>query len=169
MEIKNRVCTFLELKESYSSYITLPEDQQLIEKAYRFAEKKHSGQIRKSGDPYVSHCLYVAYILSKLQVGPKTIAVGLLHDTIEDTDTTFDEIVENFGLEIATMTEALTKVTRLSDYKNVEFTAENHRKIFVAMAKDIRVILIKLADRLHNMMTLQYQPKENSRESLMRL
>ena len=160
MEIKNRVCTFLELKESYSSYITLPEDQQLIEKAYRFAEKKHSGQIRKSGDPYVSHCLYVAYILSKLQVGPKTIAVGLLHDTIEDTDTTFDEIVENFGLEIATMTEALTKVTRLSDYKNVEFTAENHRKIFVAMAKDIRVILIKLADRLHNMMTLQYQPKE---------
>ena len=160
MTISNHVCTYQELEKRVKEYISNPDDLALISKAYKFAADKHSGQIRKSGDPYVSHCLYVAYILADMQAGPKTICAGLLHDTIEDTDTTFEDIEREFGLEIATMVEALTKVTRLSDYKNVEFTAENHRKIFVAMAKDIRVILIKLADRLHNMMTLQFQPKE---------
>ena len=161
MKIENHVCTFEQLKESYSTYISNPDDLKLIEKAYKFADGKHLGQVRKSGDPYVSHCLYVAYILSAiLHAGPKTICAGLLHDTIEDTDTTFQDIENEFGNEIATMVEALTKVTRLSDYKNVEFTAENHRKIFVAMAKDIRVIIVKLADRYHNMLTLQYQPRE---------
>lgn len=160
MEIENRIVTFKELEDSFKTYISDKDDIALIEKAYKFAEEKHRGQFRKSGDPYVSHCLYVAYILSKLQVGPKTICVGLLHDTIEDTDTTYDDIKNLFGVEIADLVEALTKVTRLSDYKNVEFTAENHRKIFVAMAKDIRVILVKLSDRLHNMLTLQFQPKE---------
>lgn len=160
MEIENRIVTFKELENSFKTYISDKDDIALINKAYKFAEEKHRGQFRKSGDPYISHCLYVAYILSKLQVGPKTICVGLLHDTIEDTDTTYDDIKNLFGIEIADLVEALTKVTRLSDYKNVEFTAENHRKIFVAMAKDIRVILVKLSDRLHNMLTLQFQPKE---------
>ena len=160
MEIRNELVTFEDVKNVFSKYITSPEDQALIEKAYLFADKKHEGQVRKSGDPYICHCLGVAKILAELQAGPQTICVGLLHDTIEDTETTKEEIEKNFGKEVADLVEALTKVTRLSDYKNVEFTAENHRKIFVAMAKDVRAIIVKLADRLHNMRTLQFQPKE---------
>ncbi len=160
MEIQNRIYTFEDVKNIYSQYITKPDDLALIEKAYRFADKKHEGQVRKSGDPYISHCIGVAEILAELQVGPKTICAGFLHDTIEDTGTTREEISQEFGEEVATLVEALTKVTRLSDYRNVEFTAENHRKIFVAMAKDARVIIVKLADRLHNMRTLQFQPVE---------
>ena len=160
MEIRNELVTFEDVKNVFSKYITSPQDQALIEKAYLFADKKHEGQVRKSGDPYICHCLGVAKILSELQAGPQTICVGLLHDTIEDTETTKEEIEKNFGKEVADLVEALTKVTRLSDYKNVEFTAENHRKIFVAMAKDVRAIIVKLADRLHNMRTLQFQPKE---------
>ena len=160
MEIRNELVTFEDVKNVFSKYITSPQDQALIEKAYLFADKKHEGQVRKSGDPYICHCLGVAKILAELQAGPQTICVGLLHDTIEDTETTKEEIEKNFGKEVADLVEALAKVTRLSDYKNVEFTAENHRKIFVAMAKDVRAIIVKLADRLHNMRTLQFQPKE---------
>ena len=160
MEIRNELVTFEDVKNVFSKYITSPQDQALIEKAYLFADKKHEGQVRKSGDPYICHCLGVAKILAELQAGPQTICVGLLHDTIEDTETTKEEIEKNFGKEVADLVEALTKVSRLSDYKNVEFTAENHRKIFVAMAKDVRAIIVKLADRLHNMRTLQFQPKE---------
>lgn len=160
MVIKNAVFTFEEVRETYSKYIHNPTDLALIEKAYRFAEKKHEGQMRKSGDPYITHCIGVAKILAELQSGPKTICAGFLHDTIEDTGTTKEDIEREFGSEIAMLVEALTKVTRLSDYKNEEFTAENHRKIFVAMAKDVRVIVVKIADRLHNMRTLQFQPRE---------
>lgn len=163
MEITNHIATFAELKDVYQTYITDPHDQALIEKAYNFAEKKHAGQVRKSGDPYITHCLGVALILAKMHVGPQTIIAGLLHDTIEDTGTTKEEIVSLFGDEVAQLVDGLTKVTRLSDYKNVEFTAENHRKIFVAMAKDVRVIIVKLADRLHNMRTLQFQPVEKQK------
>jgi len=170
VKIENKIYTFQEVKEIYSRYIHNPSDLDFIEKAYRFADSKHAGQVRKSGDPYISHCLGVAAILSELQVGPKTIAAGLLHDTIEDTGTTKEDIKNEFGEEVANLVEALTKVTRLSDYKNVEFTAENHRKIFVAMAKDVRVIIVKLADRTHNMRTLQFQPLDKqiriSRETL---
>lgn len=155
---ENHLVTFEELKATYSSYIHRPEDLDLIERAYRFAERKHEGQFRKSGDPYITHCLGVAKILAELEVGPTTICAGLLHDTIEDTGTSKEEIEKAFNEEIANLVEALTKVTRLSDYKNVEFTAENHRKIFVAMARDVRVIIVKLSDRLHNMRTLQFQP-----------
>lgn len=158
MEISNRIDTFEDVYNVYSQYIKNPEDLALIKKAYLFAEKKHEGQMRKSGDPYISHCIGVAKILSELVVGPQTICAGFLHDTIEDTGTSKEEIASLFGNEVATLVEALTKVTRLSDYKNVEFTAENHRKIFVAMANDVRVIIVKLADRLHNMRTLQFQP-----------
>lgn len=159
MEIKNAIYTFEDVKDTYSKYIHNKDDLALIEKAYRYADKKHEGQMRKSGDPYVTHCIGVAKILAELQSGPKTICAGFLHDTIEDTGTTKEDIEKEFGSEIATLVEALTKVTRLSDYKNEEFTAENHRKIFVAMAKDVRVIVVKLADRLHNMRTLQFQPR----------
>ena len=159
MNLPKAVYTFDEVKAVYSTYIKDPKDLAKIEEAYRFAEKKHDGQFRKSGDPYITHCLGVAEIIAELQGGPTTIRVGLLHDTIEDTGTTKQEINDRFGPEVADMVEALTKVTRLSDYKNVEFTAENHRKIFVARAKDIRVIIVKLADRLHNRRTLQFQPE----------
>lgn len=159
MNLPKAVYTFDEVKAVYSTYIKDPKDLAKIEEAYRFAEKKHDGQFRKSGDPYITHCLGVAEIIAELQGGPTTIMVGLLHDTIEDTGTTKQEINDRFGPEVADMVEALTKVTRLSDYKNVEFTAENHRKIFVARAKDIRVIIVKLADRLHNRRTLQFQPE----------
>lgn len=158
MEVKNIVYTFEDVKEVYSKYITNKESLDLIERAYAFADLQHKGQIRKSGDPYITHCIGVAHILAVLQCGPKTICAGLLHDTIEDTSTTKEEIASLFGEEVANLVDALTKVTRLSDYKNVEFTAENHRKIFVAMAKDVRAIVVKLADRLHNMRTLQFQP-----------
>ncbi|MDY5455578.1 MAG: bifunctional (p)ppGpp synthetase/guanosine-3',5'-bis(diphosphate) 3'-pyrophosphohydrolase [Bacilli bacterium] len=159
MEIKNAIYTFDEVKEIYSKYITSKDSLDLIEKAYKFADKKHEGQLRKSGDPYVSHVLGVAQILSTLNAGPSTIVAGLLHDTIEDTSTTKEEIEKEFGPDIAYLVESLTKITRLSDYKNTDFQAEDHRKIFVAMANDIRVIIIKLADRLHNMRTLQFQPE----------
>lgn len=159
MEIKNRIYTFEEVEDIYSKYITKDSDRKLVKYAYLFADKKHEGQVRKSGDPYISHCIGVAEILAELQAGPETIATGLLHDTIEDTNTSKEEIASLFGSNVAELVESLTKVTRLSDYKNVEFTAENHRKIFVAMAKDVRAIIVKLADRLHNMRTLQFQPK----------
>jgi len=163
MVIQNRIYTFEDVRNIYRTYIHQPEDLALIEKAYRFADQKHAGQFRKSGDPYISHCIGVAQILATLGAGPKTICAGFLHDTIEDTPTTREEVEKEFGAEVANLVEALTKVTRLSDYKNVEFTAENHRKIFVAMAKDVRVIIVKLADRLHNMRTLQFQPPEKQK------
>ena len=164
MKIENRIYTFDEVKAVYEKYITNPDSRKQIEKAYEFAKKKHEGQMRKSGDPYVTHVIAVAYILANLQAGPSTIIAGLLHDTIEDTDTKREEIVELFGEDIAFLVDGLTKITRLSDFHNVDFKAEDHRKIFVAMSKDIRVIIIKLADRLHNMRTLQFRTPEKQKK-----
>ena len=164
MKIENRIYSFEEVKQSFLTYISNKDDIDRIEKAYKFAEKKHAGQKRKSGDPYITHLTGVAMILTTLQTGPSTLIAGLLHDTIEDTDTTPEEITSEFGQEVCTLVESLTKLTRLSDFHNVDFEAEDHRKIFIAMAKDIRVIIIKLADRLHNMRTLQFQPPEKQRK-----
>lgn len=163
MVINNQVVTFPELKEAYSKYINNPDDLARIEKAYNFASLKHEGQFRKSGDPYITHLLGVGMILATLQTSPNTIIAGLLHDTIEDTGTTKEEIALQFGDEVAFLVESLTKITRLSDFHNSDFQAEDHRKIFLAMAADIRVIIIKLADRLHNMRTLQFQPEEKQK------
>lgn len=164
MEIKNTIYTFEDVKNVYSKYIHNPEELDKIYQAYLFASEKHKNQVRKSGDPYIVHLLGVARILSELNTGPTTIIAGLLHDTIEDTDTTEEEITEKFGKEVCYLVQGVTKVTRLSDYHNVDFEAESHRKIFIAMAKDIRVIIIKLADRLHNMRTLQFQPTEKQKK-----
>ncbi|MCR4911821.1 MAG: bifunctional (p)ppGpp synthetase/guanosine-3',5'-bis(diphosphate) 3'-pyrophosphohydrolase [Bacilli bacterium] len=148
--------TFEQLEEVYKSYITEAEDQKCIKDAYDFIIDKHKGQVRKTGEPYYHHLVEVAYILAKLQSGPSTIVAGLLHDVVEDTDVTVEQIKERWGPQVAKIVDSLTKIQRLklSKMKGTDFEAEDHRKIFIGMAKDIRVILIKLADRLHNMRTL---------------
>ena len=149
--------TFEDIEEIYSTYITSKTDKQKIREAYDFILEKHAGQLRKSGEPYYHHLVEVAYILAGLHCGPKTIAAGFLHDVVEDTDVTIDDIRKKWGDEVASIVDSLTKIQRLklSKIDSVEFEAEDHRKIFLGMAKDIRVILIKLADRLHNMRTLE--------------
>lgn len=146
--------------EQVRSYITNEDSLALIEKAYNYAYEKHSGQLRKSGEPYFVHIISVAYELSKMNCGPKTIAAGILHDVMEDCDVTKEEFVKEFGEDVYMLDEAVTKIGNLKFNDEKEYQAANHRKIFIAMAKDIRVILIKLVDRLHNMRTLEYHSKE---------
>lgn len=146
-------------------YISNPDNIALIERAANFATEHHAGQFRKSGEPYIIHLINVAYILAELQAGPSTIAAGFLHDTIEDTGVSKEELAQQFNEEIAEIVEAVTKIGTLK-YKgkdDPEYQASNHRKIFIAMARDVRVILVKLADRLHNMRTLQYQPEASQK------
>ena len=140
-------------------------DLSLIDKAYQVAKKAHEGQMRKSGEPYIIHPICVAIILAQLELDKETIVAGLLHDVVEDTVMTYDDIVREFGEEIALLVDGVTKLTQLSySADKIELQAENLRKMFLAMAKDIRVILVKLADRLHNMRTLQYQKPEKQKE-----
>jgi len=146
-------------------------DLSMIEKAYHVAFKAHENQKRKSGEPYIIHPLCVAIILAELELDKETIVAGILHDVVEDTVFTVEELAREFGDEVALLVDGVTKLTQLNYSKDkVEIQAENLRKMFLAMAKDIRVILIKLADRLHNMRTMQYQspPKqiEKSRETM---
>ena len=148
--------TFQEVEDIYMLYISSPEDRKRIVEAYDFIMEKHKGQTRRSGEPYYHHLVEVAYILANLQCGPNTIIAGLLHDVVEDTDVTIEEIKKKWGEEVSKIVDALTKIQRLklSKITSEEFEAEDHRKIFIGMAKDIRVIIIKLADRLHNLRTL---------------
>jgi len=139
-------------------------DLSLIRRAYDFARVAHEGQNRVSGEPFIFHPLGVAIILSDLELDLSTIAAGLLHDVVEDTDYTIGDIEQNFGPEIALLVDGVTKLGKLEFKTKEEQQAENFRKMFLAMAKDIRVILIKLADRLHNMRTLRYLPEEKQRE-----
>ncbi|MBR6222187.1 MAG: bifunctional (p)ppGpp synthetase/guanosine-3',5'-bis(diphosphate) 3'-pyrophosphohydrolase [Lachnospiraceae bacterium] len=147
------------------------DDLSMVEKAYRIADKAHEGQKRKSGEPYIMHPLNVALILAELELDKETIVAGILHDVVEDTVMTLDELSNEFSPEIALLVDGVTKLTQLNFAQDkLEVQAENLRKMFLAMAKDIRVILIKLADRLHNLRTLQYQPPhkqiEKSRETM---
>ncbi len=146
------------------------DDISSIEKAYKIADKAHEGQVRRSGEPYIIHPLYVAIILADLELDKETIIAGILHDVVEDTILTKEQIAQEFGDDVALLVDGVTKLKTFNsasdgapisqDKEKLELQAENLRKMFLAMAKDIRVILIKLADRLHNMRTLKHQPPE---------
>ena len=161
--MKELISTKKELYDEIDAYINNPESLALIDKAYDYAYDKHKDQRRKSGEPYFVHCLNVAYELAKLRTDPHTICAGLLHDVIEDCGVTKEEFVEEFGTEIYEIVEAVTKISNLKFTDEKEYQAVNHRKILIAMAKDVRVILVKLVDRLHNMRTLQYLPPEKQK------
>ncbi|HEX2770254.1 MAG TPA: HD domain-containing protein, partial [Geobacteraceae bacterium] len=131
-------------------------DLDLIRKAYVFSAKVHQGQNRLSGEPYLVHPMEVAAILADLKLDVPTVVTGLLHDTVEDTLTTHEELESIFGTEVANLVDGVTKIGKINFRTKEESQAENFRKMLLAMSDDIRVILIKLADRLHNMRTLQY-------------
>jgi RelA/SpoT family (p)ppGpp synthetase len=137
-----------------------PKDVTDIEAAYHFGARAHEGQCRVSGEPYIFHPLEVAHILASLHMDAKSITAAILHDVIEDTKTAKERIAEEFGKDVAELVDGVSKITRIEFQSQEEAQAENFRKMLLAMASDIRVILIKLADRLHNMRTLQYLPRD---------
>lgn len=140
-------------------------DLALIRKAYQFADEAHQGQLRESGEPFITHPLAVAQILADLELDDTTIVAGLLHDVVEDTPVQLAQIEKEFGPEIALLVNGVTKLGRITTKTNEDQQAENLRKMFLAMAEDIRVILIKLADRLHNMRTLKYRPPQKQKKT----
>ncbi|MCK9235613.1 MAG: bifunctional (p)ppGpp synthetase/guanosine-3',5'-bis(diphosphate) 3'-pyrophosphohydrolase [Acholeplasmataceae bacterium] len=150
---------FDSLQQSFSSYIHNEKDIELIKEAYFLAKQSHEGQMRKSGDPYITHPVAVAKILAELTAGPATIVAALLHDTVEDTDLSLDDVEKRFGTEVMQMVDGVTKIGKLS-FNTVASQADNHQKMLLAMAKDIRVVLIKIADRLHNVRTLSSMSPE---------
>lgn len=163
-----RSATLENLLEMLSSYSK--EEVEKIMKAYNYANDLHKGQYRQSGEEYIIHPLTVAYILAELGADSDTICAGLLHDTLEDTNTTKEEIAENFGSDVANLVDGVTKISKMNFSSKQEQNLANTRKIITSMATDIRIIIIKLADRLHNMRTLQFKSefkqKENSVETM---
>ncbi|WP_342511157.1 bifunctional (p)ppGpp synthetase/guanosine-3',5'-bis(diphosphate) 3'-pyrophosphohydrolase [Sporosarcina sp. FSL K6-1522] len=159
---KNRDMTAEELFALIGSYMN-EEHVAFVQKAYEVAKSSHEGQFRSSGEPYILHPIQVAGILAELQMDPSTVAAGFLHDVVEDTDVDREDIIRDFGEEVAMLVDGVTKLDKLKFKSKEEKQAENHRKMFIAMARDIRVILIKLADRLHNMRTLKHVSEEKQR------
>ncbi len=139
-------------------------DVDLLERAYVLSAKVHRGTVRLSGEPYLIHPLEVAYMLTKMNLDVPSVVSGLLHDTVEDSYLTKEEIEEYFGSEIAGLVDGVTKISRIEEQSSEESRAETLRKMILAMSKDIRVILIKLADRYHNMQTLQFLSPEKQTE-----
>lgn len=149
--------------ESASRYLKNEKNIQIIKDAYQLANEKHKGQFRKSGEPYINHPLHVALLLSEYNTGPQTIAAGLLHDVVEDTDVTLDQVKQQFGEDVAKIVDGVTKISKLKYMTKEKVLAKSHQKILLAMAKDVRVILVKLVDRLHNMRTMQFQSPEKQK------
>src|SRR5699024_1736448 len=158
---KEKVLTVEDVIER-AAYLS-DKDIELISRAYKYAYKAHENQFRQSGEPYIIHPVQVAGILANLGLDAETIAGGFLHDVVEDTEITLEEIAETFTESIAMLVDGVTILGKIK-YKSQEAQqAENHRKMFIAMSKDVRVILIKLADRMHNMRTLKFLPPEKQR------
>src|SRR5947208_12818218 len=148
-----------ELIEAVEAY--KPEvDRELLARAFSFAAKAHEGQQRRSGEEFILHPFGVAKICAELHLDEQTIAAALLHDVVEDTDVELTDVQAEFGEEVARLVEGVTKLTRISFQSREQAEAENYRKMIMAMAQDVRVILIKLADRLHNMRTIEYLGKQ---------
>ncbi|MGM0853267.1 MAG: RelA/SpoT family protein [Bacillota bacterium] len=159
---KDQVLTPEQVIDKTREYLN-DEHVEMVQKAYEYARDAHSEQYRKSGEPYIIHPIQVAGILADLEMDPATVAAGFLHDVVEDTGVSLGEIEEAFNAEVAMLVDGVTKLGKIKYKSQEEQQAENHRKMFVAMAQDIRVILIKLADRLHNMRTLKHLPQEKQR------
>ncbi|MDX8341965.1 bifunctional (p)ppGpp synthetase/guanosine-3',5'-bis(diphosphate) 3'-pyrophosphohydrolase [Rossellomorea sp. YZS02] len=159
---KDQVLTPEQVIDKTRAYLN-DEHVEMVQKAYEYARDAHSEQYRKSGEPYIIHPIQVAGILADLEMDPATVAAGFLHDVVEDTGISLGEIEKAFNAEVAMLVDGVTKLGKIKYKSHEEQQAENHRKMFVAMAQDIRVILIKLADRLHNMRTLKHLPQEKQR------
>lgn len=159
---KKEEITIESLKNKVSKYTK--KDLSIIDKAYQYAEKYHKGQKRESGEEYIIHPLTVAYILAGMHADHETLCAALLHDIIEDTPVTYDDIKEKFGLEIANLVDGVTKFTHMNFNNRDEFLATNIRRIVVSMMDDARIVIIKLVDRLHNMRTLEYKTSEKRQE-----
>ncbi|MDO4962704.1 MAG: HD domain-containing protein, partial [bacterium] len=147
-----------------------PEEEEIVKKAYEYAKVLHEGQVRQSGEPYITHPLNVAYILASMHADRDTICAGLLHDTLEDTNITKEDIAENFNKDVANLVDGVTKLAKMNFSSKKDQTLANTRKIITGITEDVRIIIIKLADRLHNMRTLEYKSefkqKENSLETM---
>lgn len=151
--------TIDDIVEFVKSYLN-EESISLILKAYNVAKTMHEGQFRKSGDPYIQHPVEVAYVLATLHAGPLTIAAGLLHDVLEDTHMSREEMTIEFNAEVTEIVDGVTKISKLKYHTKEKALAHNHEKLLIAMAKDVRVILVKLVDRLHNIRTIDFQPED---------
>ena len=151
--------------ELITSYLSL-EEKKKVKNALKISEEAHSNQLRKSGDPFITHPLEVAKILTSIKLDADSIVAGLLHDTLEDTNLNINEINNNFGTQIVELVEGLTKINKYSlKVKNQKF-GENYKKLILATTKDLRVILVKLADRLHNMRTIQFINDESKKTKI---
>lgn len=159
---KQKNWTAKDVRKAVMTYMN-PEHVAFVDKAYEYAAKLHENQVRKSGEPYIIHPIQVAGILAQLNMDPETIVSGYLHDVVEDTDATLEDLRREFGDNVALIVDGVTKLGKIEYKSTQEQLAENHRKLLLAMSKDIRVIIVKLADRLHNMRTLQHLKPEKQR------
>src|SRR5574340_1104166 len=157
-----RVLRITDILEKVQKFLP-DQDLAMIEKAYVFSASVHQGQMRLSGEPYLTHPMEVAGILTDMKMDCATIVTGLLHDTVEDTWATTAEIEEAFGKDVAFLVDGLTKLSKISFRSQEEQQAENFRKMILAMSEDIRILMVRLADRIHNMRTLEYQTPERQR------